>query len=116
MSRLQTPKLVEYQFELKNPIPVYLVAMAVGDIASKQVSPRISVYTEPSLLEDAYKEFSGVLEKFVDKAEELFGFYQWDRYDILIMPPCFPWFVRQNQPEKEENKKETNMKNKSQRN
>ena len=31
------------------------------------------------------------MEKFLSTGERLFGPYQWGRYDLLIMPPSFPF-------------------------
>lgn len=78
------------QFEMPQPIPPYLVAFAVGDLASKDLSPRSRVWTEPAQLEAAAWEFEQV-EDHVRAAEALFGPYDWDRFDLLVMPPSFPY-------------------------
>ncbi len=77
-------------FELPQPIPPYLIALAVGDLASKELGPRSRVWAEPALLEKAAWEFAGV-DGMVRAAEALFGPYDWDRFDILAMPPSFPY-------------------------
>ncbi len=79
-----------YSFEMPQPIPSYLLALAVGDIASKDVGPRSRVYAEPATLERAAWEF-GEVDSMLRKAEALFGPYRWDRYDFLVMPPAFPY-------------------------
>ncbi|RLN95108.1 hypothetical protein BBJ28_00000099 [Nothophytophthora sp. Chile5] len=86
-----TPTKRRFTFEMKQSIPVYLVAMAVGDLAEAQVGPRSSIWTEPCMLETATKEFDGVLEHYLTIGERLFGEYQWERYDVLVMPPSFPY-------------------------
>ena len=78
-----------YSFEMEHPVPAYLMALAVGDIAFKEIDPRTGVYAEPAILEKAYNEFSGI-GKFVDVAEDLYGPYRWGRYDVLVLPSGFP--------------------------
>ncbi|MDB4946585.1 MAG: Aminopeptidase [Labilithrix sp.] len=78
------------RFEMPQPIPPYLLAFAVGDLASKDLSPRSRVWSEPAQLEAAAWEFAGV-EDHLHAAEALFGPYDWDRYDLLVMPPSFPY-------------------------
>jgi aminopeptidase N len=79
-----------YYFEMKQPIPSYLLALAVGDIAFKAISNRSGVYAEPSIVDTATWEF-GDLEKMITGAEELYGPYRWDRYDVIVLPPSFPF-------------------------
>jgi hypothetical protein len=79
-----------FAFEMPQPIPSYLLALAVGDIAQQDISPRCRVYAEPSVLAAAAAEFSGV-EHMVTSAEALFGPYPWERFDMLVMPPSFPY-------------------------
>lgn len=78
-------------FKLPHPIPAYLVALAVGDIQSAKIGPRSRVWTEPCLLEKAKSEFDGVVEDFLQTGEKLFGPYVWETYDLLVMPPSFPF-------------------------
>lgn len=79
-----------YKFEMKQPISSYLLALAVGDIAFKPISDRAGIYAEPSVVEKATWEFED-LEKMIAGAEELYGPYQWERYDVLVLPPSFPF-------------------------
>lgn len=79
-----------YHFEMNQPVPSYLLALAVGDIAFKSISERSGVYAERSLLDTAAWEFAD-LEKMIDGAEKLYGPYRWDRYDVLVLPPSFPF-------------------------
>jgi leukotriene A-4 hydrolase/aminopeptidase len=78
------------RFEMPQPIPPYLLAFAVGDLESRDLSPRSRVWAEPAVLERAAWEFAGV-EKMIEAAEEMFGPYDWERFDILTMPPSFPY-------------------------
>lgn len=80
----------EFIFEMPQPIPSYLMALAVGDIAFQSISSRTGVFAEPSVLAKAAAEFSD-MEKMVKACEVLYGPYQWGRYDVLIMPPSFPF-------------------------
>ena len=79
-----------YEFRMTNPIPPYLIALAVGDIAFESLGPRSGVYAEPSVLPAAAKEFAD-LEQMISAAESLYGPYRWGRYDILVLPPSFPF-------------------------
>ncbi|MFZ6009486.1 MAG: M1 family metallopeptidase, partial [Bacteroidota bacterium] len=79
-----------YQFEMKQPIPSYLLALAVGELEFRSISSRSGVYAEPSLVDTSAWEF-GDLEKMIASAEELYGSYQWERYDVLVLPPSFPF-------------------------
>ncbi|XP_053943947.1 aminopeptidase B [Cuculus canorus] len=80
-----------FVFKMSQPIPSYLIALAVGDIVSAEVGPRSRVWAEPCLIEAAKKEYDGVIEEFLVVGEKLFGPYVWGRYDILFMPPSFPF-------------------------
>ena len=83
-----------FEFALDQPIPPYLIALAVGDIAFRPVGRdargRTGVFAEPSVLDRAASEFAG-LERMLEAAEALYGPYRWGRYDILVMPPSFPF-------------------------
>lgn len=79
-----------YHFEMKQPIPSYLLALAVGDIEFKSISDRSGIYAEPSVLDTAVWEFAD-LEKMIGGAEELYGDYLWERYDVIVLPPSFPF-------------------------
>ncbi|SMD36549.1 Aminopeptidase N [Reichenbachiella faecimaris] len=79
-----------YNFEMKQAIPAYLMALAVGDIQFSSLGERSGVYAEPSVLEKSAAEFED-LEKMISAAEELYGPYRWDRYDIIVLPSSFPF-------------------------
>ncbi|MCP3099937.1 M1 family metallopeptidase [Myxococcus sp. K15C18031901] len=80
----------EEHYEMPQPVPPYLLAFAVGSLAPKELGPRSRVWAEPELLEDAAEEFSGV-DDMLRAAESLFGPYDWERFDLLTMPPSFPY-------------------------
>lgn len=79
-----------YEFVQSKPIPSYLLALAVGDIAFQPISARAGVYATPDILASAAKELED-LEKMIVAAEKLYGPYQWERYDVLILPAAFPF-------------------------
>jgi len=79
-----------FVYEMPQPIPPYLLAFAVGDLVSRDIGPRSRVWAEPGIVEAAAYEFSEI-EAMIQKAEELFGPYDWDRFDVLTMPPSFPY-------------------------
>lgn len=79
-----------YTFKMDQPIPGYLIALAVGDISFKSVGPSTGVYAVPSVIKEAAAEFSD-MQKMVDAAEKLYGPYVWGRYDLLILPAAFPF-------------------------
>ncbi|MFT4539171.1 MAG: leukotriene-A4 hydrolase [Planctomycetota bacterium] len=77
-------------FGLDLPIPAYLIALGAGKLESRDLSERCRVWAEPSLVEAAGNEFADT-ESMIQAAEELFGEYRWGRYDLLILPPAFPF-------------------------
>jgi leukotriene-A4 hydrolase len=79
-----------FRFRLETPVPPYLIALAVGDLAFRATGPRTGVWTEPGTLDRAAYELAE-LERFVDAAEALYGPYRWGRYDVLVLPPSFPF-------------------------
>ncbi|MBA3464870.1 MAG: M1 family metallopeptidase [Deltaproteobacteria bacterium] len=79
-----------FRFEMKQPIPSYLMALAVGDFAFRSIGPRTGVYAEPGMVDAAAAEFDEV-EAMMKAAEELYGPYRWGRYDMLVLPPSFPY-------------------------
>jgi len=90
-----TGKLVPHQkrqfrFKMDRPVPPYLIAFAVGDLAFKATGPRSGVWAEPSQLDAAAHEVADV-EKMIDAAQALYGPYRWGRYDMLVLPPSFPY-------------------------
>ncbi|MDZ4772913.1 MAG: M1 family metallopeptidase [Planctomycetota bacterium] len=88
--RLPIERPGEFRFAMKHPIPSYLIALAVGDIAFESVSDRCGVFAEPSLVQGATRELEDT-EKMIASAEKLFGPYRWGRYDLIVLPPAFPF-------------------------
>ncbi|HEY5558444.1 MAG TPA: M1 family metallopeptidase [Steroidobacteraceae bacterium] len=78
----------EYRFEMHQPIPAYLIAIAVGDLKFRSLGERVGVWTEPSRLAAAANEFAD-LPRMLEAGERMVGPYRWDRYDLLIMPHSF---------------------------
>ncbi|HTV25426.1 MAG TPA: M1 family metallopeptidase [Polyangiaceae bacterium] len=78
------------RWEMPEAIPPYLLALAVGRVVSRELSPRVRVWAEPSVIDAAAHEFDGV-EPMIEAAERLFGPYDWERFDLLVMPPSFPY-------------------------
>lgn len=79
-----------YRFRMPQPIPSYLFAFAVGNLEFQTIGPRTGVYAEPEIVHDAAWEFDENEDK-LRAGESLFGPYLWDRYDVLVMPPAFPY-------------------------
>src|SRR5687768_18518799 len=79
-----------YRFRMTNRIPPYLIALAIGDIAFRPIGARTGVYAEPSVVDRAATEFAEV-DHMIATAERLYGRYRWGRYDILVLPPSFPF-------------------------
>lgn len=80
----------DYRFSMKQPIPSYLLAISVGELAVRATGPRTAVFAEPSVVAKAAKEFEDT-EAMIEAAEKLYGPYRWDRYDILVLPASFPF-------------------------
>ena len=85
-----TPRRGEYHFGMPQPIPSYLLAIAVGNIFFAPLGEETGVYAEPELLEASVFEFADTQE-MLEQAEALFGPYEWGRYDLLVLPPSFPF-------------------------
>ena len=79
-----------YHFSMQQPIPAYLMALAVGDLAFKEISHNTGIYAEPRVLDTAHQEFAE-LPNMLAAAEDLYGEYLWERYDLLLLPPSFPF-------------------------
>ena len=79
-----------YRFRTPNPIPPYLIAIAIGDLAFQAIGERTGVYAEPSMIARAAYECAD-MERMLLAAEALYGPYRWGRYDVLILPPSFPF-------------------------
>ncbi len=80
----------DYTFKMPQKIPSYLMAIAAGDLVFKPISARSGVWAEPAMVDKATKEFEDT-EKMIATTEQLYGPYRWDRYDMLVLPPSFPY-------------------------
>ncbi len=79
-----------FRFRMANPIPPYLIAIAIGDLAFHAIGPRTGVWTEPSMIAAAAYECAD-MERMLSAAEAMYGRYRWGRYDVLVLPPSFPY-------------------------
>ena len=80
----------KYQFKMEQPIPSYLMSLAVGNLAFQAVGKETGVYAEPSFVAACAEELSD-MQTMLEKAEQLYGKYQWGRYDVIVLPPSFPF-------------------------
>jgi len=78
-----------WKFHMAQPIPSYLLAIAIGELEKRTLGPRSAVYAEPARIEAAAYELADT-EKMISAAEALYGPYRWERYDMLVLPPSFP--------------------------
>ena len=93
MSAGNDPEVVmdgNYRLDMTQPIPSYLVALAVGDLAFRPLSERAGVFAEPSVVDVAAAEFEDT-PSMIEATERLYGPYRWERYDLLVLPPSFPF-------------------------
>jgi aminopeptidase N len=79
-----------FRFAMPQPIPTYLIALAAGDLAFRSLGPRTGIWAEPGVIDAAAHEF-GDVEAMIGSIEKRFGPYRWGRYDILVLPPSFPF-------------------------
>ncbi len=79
-----------FRFRMTHPVAPYLIALAAGDLAFRELGPRTGVWTEPATLNRAAVELADT-ERMVETAERLFGPYRWGRYDVIVLPPAFPY-------------------------
>ncbi len=79
-----------FKFKMPQAIPSYLIAIAIGDLAFRKMSDRTGVWAEPSVVDAAAREFEDT-EKMIVTTEKLYGPYRWGRYDLLVLPPSFPF-------------------------
>ncbi|NUM31359.1 MAG: M1 family metallopeptidase [Bacteroidetes bacterium] len=79
-----------YNFKMEQPVSSYLVALASGKLIFKPLGKNCGIYAEPSMIEKAAWEFAD-MQKMIDVASDLYGKYVWGRYDVLVLPPSFPF-------------------------
>ncbi|MHC9086388.1 M1 family metallopeptidase [Luteimonas sp. RIT-PG2_3] len=80
----------DYRFSMPQKIPSYLMAIAAGDLVFKPISARSGIWAEPGTMDAALLEFADT-EKMIATTEQLYGPYRWERYDLLVLPPSFPY-------------------------
>ena len=80
----------EYKFKMNQAVPAYLMALGVGDLVFESLGEQTGVYAEPSVIKKASYEFIET-QKMLEIAEKMYGKYAWDRYDMLVLPPSFPF-------------------------
>ncbi|WP_110458545.1 M1 family metallopeptidase [Shewanella algidipiscicola] len=90
MNDANAPLNGQFLFEMEKPIPTHLLAIAVGDLQFGSLGPRSGVYAEPEVLDSAVSEFEDT-EQMINTAESLLGPYPWGRYDMIVLPPSFPF-------------------------
>jgi len=79
-----------YEFKMEQPIPCYLIAMAVGNLTYHKLGPTCGVYSEPELIRSSAYEFAD-LPQMITTAEKLYGKYRWEQYDLIVLPYSFPF-------------------------
>lgn len=89
-NKAESPLEGSFTFNMPQPIPTHLLAIACGDLAFKSIGKQSGIYTEPAMLEAAAKEFEDT-EKMIEVAESILGPYRWGRYDMIVLPPSFPF-------------------------
>lgn len=86
----QQPSDGVHHFSMEQPIPAYLIAIAVGDLEMDQISEHVAIYAEKEVIESAAYEFA-TTEDMITATEALYGKYRWGQYDLLVLPPSFPF-------------------------
>lgn len=79
-----------YRFKMDKPVPAYLIALAVGDLEFRALGKQTGIYAEPEMLAKSAYEFAD-MEAMLNAAEALYGKYLWGRYDVIVLPPSFPF-------------------------
>jgi leukotriene-A4 hydrolase len=90
LPRADGSKTRAFRFVMPQPVPAYLVALAVGELERRELGPRTAVWADPAVVEVAAREFAD-MESMLSSAEALYGAYAWGRYDVLVLPPAFPF-------------------------
>jgi len=79
-----------FTFKMPHSVAPYMIAISVGDLTFRSLGPRTGLWAEPATIDAAARELSDT-EKMVAAAEKLYGPYAWGRYDVLVLPPSFPY-------------------------
>ncbi|KAK5800991.1 hypothetical protein VI817_003203 [Penicillium citrinum] len=80
-----------YRFNQSVPIPSYLFAIASGDVSEASIGPRSVVATSPDKLDECKWELEADTENFINTIEKIVYPYAWGQYNVLILPPSFPY-------------------------
>ena len=79
-----------FRFDMDKSVPPYLIAIAAGNLEFEPLGLRTGVWAEPETLPAAAAELADT-EQMISASEELFGPYRWGRYDMIVLPPSFPF-------------------------
>ncbi|WKK86769.2 M1 family metallopeptidase [Marivirga arenosa] len=79
-----------YEFQMEQPIPAYLMSLAVGDLQYQKTGKNTGFYAEPATIDKANQDLKD-LQSFLETAENLYGKYRWEQFDVLVLPPSFPF-------------------------
>lgn len=79
-----------YSFKMQQPIPAYLMALAVGNLEYHKTGEETGIFAEPATMEKAIADLED-LQSLLETAEKLYGKYRWDQFDVLVLPPSFPF-------------------------
>ncbi|XP_060663693.1 leukotriene A-4 hydrolase isoform X1 [Drosophila nasuta] len=77
-------------FKQTVPVPAYLVAIAIGKLVSRPLGENSNVWAEEGIVDACAQEFSET-STMLKTASDLCGPYVWKQYDLLVMPPSFPY-------------------------
>ena len=89
-NKIDNGETTTYFYVQKIPIPTYLIAIAAGAIEGRKISDRTTVYAEADMVDKAANEFSET-DNFIQVAESYTIPYEWGKYNILVLPPSFPF-------------------------
>ncbi len=87
---MATEELGVHYFTMEQPIPSYLIALAIGKLEYQSLGDRSGVYAEPNMIDACVYEFQDI-ERMISVAEDLYGEYLWEQYDVIVLPPSFPF-------------------------
>jgi hypothetical protein len=79
-----------FEYAMDRSVPPYLIAIAAGNLAFREIGPSTGVWTEPATIDAAAAELTDT-PAMIEAAEALYGDYRWGRYDLLVLPPSFPY-------------------------
>lgn len=80
----------DYIFDMPQPISPYLIAIGAGNLEFKPMSKQTGIFAEPTILDASVAEFEDT-QAMIDKTSKMYGEYAWGRYDLLMLPPSFPF-------------------------